>query len=68
MVLPDPFGPSMPSTEPFGTSRSMPSTATVEPNTLRSPIARAAKAGPDVRSAGASATSVSRASICGAVV
>jgi hypothetical protein len=31
VVLPDPFGPSMPNTEPTGTSRSTWSTATVLP-------------------------------------
>ena len=42
VVLPEPLGPSMPSTEPTGTSRSIPSTATVAPNTLRRPLIRAA--------------------------
>ena len=37
VVLPEPFGPSMPSTAPSGMSRSTSSTATVDPNTLRSP-------------------------------
>jgi hypothetical protein len=37
VVLPEPFGPSTPSTAPAGTSRSTPETATVEPNTLRRP-------------------------------
>src|SRR6476469_9526682 len=42
VVLPEPFGPSTPSTAPTGTSRSTPATATVAPNTLRRPRTRIA--------------------------
>jgi hypothetical protein len=37
VVLPAPFGPSRPKTEPVGTARSMPARAAVPPNRLASP-------------------------------
>lgn len=45
VVLPDPLGPSMPSTAPSGSSRSTRSTATVLPYSLRRPLVRAATTG-----------------------
>ena len=42
VVLPAPFGPSMPRIEPRGTSRSTPSSALVLPNVFSRPIASSA--------------------------
>ena len=46
MVLPDPFGPRNPKTEPTGTCRSMPSTAGTLPNCLLRPVVSMSGGGP----------------------